>query len=249
MAEKEAMLIMLIISILHLFSCYLLSNLCYIIAFPPTIEVVSSSVDGIPFLMRDRTLRRTTDVRKVFPARQYDEAAFFNWTEIRSLNAGQWFLEVLKSISHNAVIYLKFIRSTFHKCLHTVELLHFVLTVLEKNILHITSPVCCCPLLLEWPLLDSRDADSEGPEQNRQPDGVQSGRNAASGSQVQQLCTAQYPQTSTRAPTLPELVHGHSVGCAESRDFQQEGEDCRSLYNKPLRCTCRPGNNGSITEA
>jgi len=58
---------------------------------------VSSSVDGFPFLMRDRTLRRTTDIHKVFPARQYDDASLFNWTEIRSLNAGQWFLEVLKS--------------------------------------------------------------------------------------------------------------------------------------------------------
>uniref|UniRef100_A0A8D3BMU7 Glycerophosphodiester phosphodiesterase domain containing 5a n=1 Tax=Scophthalmus maximus TaxID=52904 RepID=A0A8D3BMU7_SCOMX len=54
---------------------------------------VTISVDGVPFLMRDRTLRRTTDVGKVFPARQFDDASFFNWTEIRSLNAGQWFLE------------------------------------------------------------------------------------------------------------------------------------------------------------
>uniref|UniRef100_A0A8C4ECL5 Glycerophosphodiester phosphodiesterase domain containing 5a n=1 Tax=Dicentrarchus labrax TaxID=13489 RepID=A0A8C4ECL5_DICLA len=54
---------------------------------------VTISVDGIPFLMRDRTLRRTTDVSKVFPARQYEDASFFNWTEIRSLNAGHWFLE------------------------------------------------------------------------------------------------------------------------------------------------------------
>ncbi|KAJ0062211.1 hypothetical protein NL108_017967, partial [Boleophthalmus pectinirostris] len=54
---------------------------------------VTISVDGVPFLMRDRTLRRTTDVRKVFPSREYEDASFFNWTEIRTLNAGQWFLE------------------------------------------------------------------------------------------------------------------------------------------------------------
>lgn len=140
-------------------------------------------------------------------------------------------------------LHLKFKRLTLYKwaantwfnvCIYP---LCFVLTILQQNILYVTSqclPLCCCPLLLEWPLLDSRDADSEGPEQNRQPDGVQSGGNAASGSQVQQLCTAQHPQTSTRAPALPELVHGHSVGCAESRDFQQEGEDCRSLHNEPF---------------
>ncbi|KAM4620950.1 glycerophosphodiester phosphodiesterase domain-containing protein 5 isoform 2-T2 [Polymixia lowei] len=54
---------------------------------------VTISVDGVPFLMRDRTLRRTTDVSKVFPARQYEDASYFNWTELRSLNAGQWFLK------------------------------------------------------------------------------------------------------------------------------------------------------------
>ncbi|XP_030294826.1 glycerophosphodiester phosphodiesterase domain-containing protein 5 isoform X2 [Sparus aurata] len=54
---------------------------------------VAISVDGVPFLMRDRTLRRTTDVSKIFPARQLDDASLFNWTEIRSLNAGQWFLK------------------------------------------------------------------------------------------------------------------------------------------------------------
>ncbi|XP_053187725.1 glycerophosphodiester phosphodiesterase domain-containing protein 5 isoform X2 [Scomber japonicus] len=54
---------------------------------------VTLSVDGVPFLMRDRTLRRTTDVSKVFPSRKHEDASFFNWTEIRSLNAGHWFLE------------------------------------------------------------------------------------------------------------------------------------------------------------
>lgn len=53
-----------------------------------------SSVDGVPFLMHDRTLRRTTDVVKVFPDRQMDEASLFNWTDLQQLNAGQWFLKV-----------------------------------------------------------------------------------------------------------------------------------------------------------
>ncbi|KAA0702100.1 Glycerophosphodiester phosphodiesterase domain-containing protein 5 [Triplophysa tibetana] len=54
---------------------------------------VTISLDGVPFLMRDRTLRRTTDVKRVFPERQYDDASFFNWTDLRSLNAGEWFLK------------------------------------------------------------------------------------------------------------------------------------------------------------
>ncbi|KAM9733531.1 glycerophosphodiester phosphodiesterase domain-containing protein 5 isoform 1-T1 [Menidia menidia] len=54
---------------------------------------VAISVDGVPFLMRDRTLRRTTDVDKVFPDRRMDEASSFNWTDLQQLNAGQWFLK------------------------------------------------------------------------------------------------------------------------------------------------------------
>ncbi|XP_072515066.1 glycerophosphodiester phosphodiesterase domain-containing protein 5 isoform X2 [Salminus brasiliensis] len=53
---------------------------------------VAVSTDGVPFLMRDQTLRRTTNVASVFPQRQHDDASLFNWTEIRSLNAGLWFL-------------------------------------------------------------------------------------------------------------------------------------------------------------
>lgn len=54
---------------------------------------VTISVDGVPFLMRDRTLQRTTDVAKVFPDRQVDEASSFNWTDLQQLNAGRWFLK------------------------------------------------------------------------------------------------------------------------------------------------------------
>lgn len=78
---------------------------------------------------------------------------------------------------------------------------------------------------LERPLLDSADTDSQGAQQNQQPDGLQPAGNAAPGCQVQQLCTDQYPQTSTGTPALPELVHGHPVGCAEVRHFPEEGEE------------------------
>ncbi|XP_042342554.1 glycerophosphodiester phosphodiesterase domain-containing protein 5 isoform X2 [Plectropomus leopardus] len=54
---------------------------------------VAISVDGVPFLMKDHTLRRTTDVVKVFPDRQMEDASFFNWTDLQQLNAGQWFLK------------------------------------------------------------------------------------------------------------------------------------------------------------
>ncbi|KAM8903738.1 glycerophosphodiester phosphodiesterase domain-containing protein 5 isoform 1-T1 [Spinachia spinachia] len=54
---------------------------------------VSISVDGVPFLMRDHTLRRTTDVEAVFPDRRMEDASSFNWTDLQQLNAGRWFLK------------------------------------------------------------------------------------------------------------------------------------------------------------
>uniref|UniRef100_A0A3Q3VZ36 GP-PDE domain-containing protein n=1 Tax=Mola mola TaxID=94237 RepID=A0A3Q3VZ36_MOLML len=54
---------------------------------------VAISADGVPFLMHDHTLQRTTDVEKVFPDRQMDEASHFNWTDLQQLNTGQWFLK------------------------------------------------------------------------------------------------------------------------------------------------------------
>lgn len=60
-----------------------------------SVYTLITSVDGVPFLMHDRTLRRTTDVDKVFPDRRMNEASFFNWTDLQQLNAGQWFLKVV----------------------------------------------------------------------------------------------------------------------------------------------------------
>ncbi|XP_077468410.1 glycerophosphodiester phosphodiesterase domain-containing protein 5 isoform X2 [Stigmatopora argus] len=53
---------------------------------------VSISYDGVPFLMHDPTLRRTTNVADVFPERAHQLASAFTWAELRRLNAGQWFL-------------------------------------------------------------------------------------------------------------------------------------------------------------
>uniref|UniRef100_A0A4W5N0A4 Glycerophosphodiester phosphodiesterase domain containing 4b n=1 Tax=Hucho hucho TaxID=62062 RepID=A0A4W5N0A4_9TELE len=53
---------------------------------------VTISYDGVPFLMHDRTLRRTTNVQKVFPNRTDAPAAMFTWGELETLNAGDWFL-------------------------------------------------------------------------------------------------------------------------------------------------------------
>ncbi|XP_023118838.2 glycerophosphodiester phosphodiesterase domain-containing protein 5-like [Amphiprion ocellaris] len=56
---------------------------------------VTISFDGVPFLMHDQTLRRTTNIHEVFPNRTNTPAAMFTWSELESLNAGSWFF------SHN----------------------------------------------------------------------------------------------------------------------------------------------------
>lgn len=52
------------------------------------------SYDGVPFLMHDETLRRTTNVEEAFPERAYEHSSMFNWTDLEKLNAGEWFLQV-----------------------------------------------------------------------------------------------------------------------------------------------------------
>lgn len=54
---------------------------------------VMVSWDGIPFLMHDETLLRTTNVKQVFPFRSHLSASNFTWSELQKLNAGEWFLQ------------------------------------------------------------------------------------------------------------------------------------------------------------
>ncbi len=54
---------------------------------------ISLSRDGVPFLMHDDTLARTTNVAQVFPERENDLATSFALPELKQLNAGVWFVE------------------------------------------------------------------------------------------------------------------------------------------------------------
>lgn len=49
------------------------------------------SQDGVPFLMHDTTLARTSNVASVFPGREKERAETFTMSEIKRLNAGSWF--------------------------------------------------------------------------------------------------------------------------------------------------------------
>lgn len=57
-------------------------------------SVLLCSADGVPFLMHDDELTRTTNVQAVFPERAALNSTAFNWTELQQLDAGSWFLEV-----------------------------------------------------------------------------------------------------------------------------------------------------------
>uniref|UniRef100_A0A8C6YM78 Glycerophosphodiester phosphodiesterase domain containing 2 n=1 Tax=Nothoprocta perdicaria TaxID=30464 RepID=A0A8C6YM78_NOTPE len=54
---------------------------------------VMVSADGVPFLMHDEKLTRTTNVQDVFPERASLNSTAFNWTDLQQLDAGSWFLE------------------------------------------------------------------------------------------------------------------------------------------------------------
>nr|XP_060623138.1 glycerophosphodiester phosphodiesterase domain-containing protein 4-like [Anolis sagrei ordinatus] len=54
---------------------------------------VTISFDGIPFLMHDSTLKRTTNVRSLYPEFMNEEAAMFPWSHLEKLNSGRWFFE------------------------------------------------------------------------------------------------------------------------------------------------------------
>ena len=51
------------------------------------------SLDGIPFLMHDYGLERTTDVALRFPDRKEDLPESFTLAELKQLNAGEWFYQ------------------------------------------------------------------------------------------------------------------------------------------------------------
>jgi glycerophosphoryl diester phosphodiesterase len=51
------------------------------------------SLDGVPFLMHDATLARTTNIAEVFPDRINDRAESFTIAELKQLNAGLWYIQ------------------------------------------------------------------------------------------------------------------------------------------------------------
>ncbi|KAG8506925.1 Glycerophosphodiester phosphodiesterase domain-containing protein 4, partial [Galemys pyrenaicus] len=51
------------------------------------------SYDGVPFLMHDYDLRRTTNIKDVLPSAAFLSGTNFTWNFLSTLNAGKWFLQ------------------------------------------------------------------------------------------------------------------------------------------------------------
>uniref|UniRef100_A0A803JEG5 Glycerophosphodiester phosphodiesterase domain containing 2 n=1 Tax=Xenopus tropicalis TaxID=8364 RepID=A0A803JEG5_XENTR len=54
---------------------------------------VAISQDGVPFLMHDSKLLRTTNVREIFQEQSQYNSTNFTWANLQKLDAGSWYLE------------------------------------------------------------------------------------------------------------------------------------------------------------
>lgn len=89
------------LSTLPVFSSFALIFSSSFITPGPDASIAARSYDGVPFLMHDSTLRRTTDVAEVFPNRTLLDASMFTWAELQQLNAGKWSLSVRQQTHNN----------------------------------------------------------------------------------------------------------------------------------------------------
>ena len=108
----------------------LLRNLCY-------------SYDGVPFVIHDADLRRTTNVASVFPDRADMKACQFNMTDLKMLSAGEWFHKVWTSLVIIIMFFLLFpfcrVRLVIHHSAVRLLMLFFHGSLLFAFSLHLSS--------------------------------------------------------------------------------------------------------------
>lgn len=95
------------------------------------------SRDGVPFLMHDETLLRTTDVSEVFPGRLNEPAEDFTMTDLKTLNAGTWFLlqDPYKTI-HSGILTQAQLRVNMNQAIPTLEEALNLLKQTELNFMY-----------------------------------------------------------------------------------------------------------------
>ncbi|XP_005997212.1 glycerophosphoinositol inositolphosphodiesterase GDPD2 isoform X1 [Latimeria chalumnae] len=106
---------------------------------------VMVSKDGVPFLMHDETLHRTTDVKEMFGNRVSDHSSSFLWSELSDLNAGKWFLKTdpfgtVKSLSNDSNA-----RAAQQKVVKLEELLNVARKENKKVLFDLRKPPACHP--------------------------------------------------------------------------------------------------------
>ncbi|XP_071949354.1 glycerophosphodiester phosphodiesterase domain-containing protein 5-like [Antedon mediterranea] len=111
---------------------------------------VSISWDGVPFLMHDSNLARTTNVKEMFPSREWELASTFNISDLKELDAGSWFIErdpfrTVKSIPDD-------IKNTFpnQKILKYEELLNIAMMNNKSVLFDIRQPPSYHPYYSTW---------------------------------------------------------------------------------------------------
>lgn len=100
-----------------------------------SVNVCLCSYDGIPFLMHDSTLKRTTNVAEVFPNRTRLDASMFSWAELQQLNAGDWFLSVRRSPSTKHVKTLSLLTVTSNQVQSSQMQIHSHLQTSSRRVL------------------------------------------------------------------------------------------------------------------
>ena len=53
---------------------------------------VAMTSDGVPFIVHDDTLARTSNVKQLFPERQPFTNHLFSWDDVQKLDFGSWFV-------------------------------------------------------------------------------------------------------------------------------------------------------------
>ena len=67
------------------------------------------SFDGVPFILHDNSLRRTTNVASVFPDLIDKDPSYFNISQLKMISAGDWFIQVSSPVNLSVFILRQFI--------------------------------------------------------------------------------------------------------------------------------------------
>jgi glycerophosphoinositol inositolphosphodiesterase len=100
------------------------------------------SLDGVPFLMHDDSLQRTTDVATIFPERLSDRPENFTLAELKQLNPGKWFASAdpYKTIAKGMLSHAEILEIRQERIPTLAEVLDFLKETHQVFIFDLISP-------------------------------------------------------------------------------------------------------------